>query len=114
LAQATATRMVGTHTLTPAPRDPVRHLEEAYAQARRHLTRLTVHDPSREAAAFMTAELFSRLTDAHPAPLTASAGAGHYTYTPRKTLRRVLDHALDHFNQITNWLHSARPARLPP
>jgi hypothetical protein len=113
LAHATATRMVGTHTLTPAPRDPVRHLEEAYARARRHLARLTVHDPSREVPAFMTAELFSRLTDAHPTPLTASAGAGHYTYTPRKTLRRVLDHALDHLNQIDQWLAWQRHGIVP-
>lgn len=104
LAHATATRMVGAHTLTPAPRDPVRHLEDAYARARRHLARLTVHDPSRDVPAFMTEELFSRLTDAHPAPLTAPAGVGRYTYTPRKTLRRVLDHALDHLNQIDQWL----------
>jgi hypothetical protein len=52
----------------------------------------------------MTEELFSRLTDAQPAPLTAPAGVGRYTYTPRKTLRRVLDHALDHLNQIDQWL----------
>jgi hypothetical protein len=104
LAHATATRVVGAHTLTPAPRDPVRHLEDAYARARRHLARLTVHDPSREVPAFMTEELFSRLTDAHPAPLTAPAGVGRYTYTPRKTLRRVFDHALDHLNQIDQWL----------
>ncbi|MET0484979.1 MAG: DinB family protein [Candidatus Rokuibacteriota bacterium] len=104
LAHAAATRMVGAHTLTPAPRDPVRHLEDAYARARRHLARLTVHDPSRDVPAFMTEELFSRLTDAHPAPLTAPAGVGRYTYTPRKTLRRVLDHALDHLNQIDQWL----------
>ena len=104
LAHATATRMVGAHTLTPAPRDPVRHLEDAYARARRHLARLTVHDPSRDVPAFMTEELFSRLTDARPAPLTAPAGVGRYTYTPRKTLRRVLDHALDHLNQIDQWL----------
>jgi hypothetical protein len=104
LAHATATRMVAAHTLTPAPRDPVRHLEDAYARARRHLARLTVHDPSREVPGFMTEELFSRLTDAQPAPLTAPAGVGRYTYTPRKTLRRVLDHALDHLNQIDQWL----------
>ena len=52
----------------------------------------------------MTNELFSRLTDARPAPLTASAGVHRYTYTPRKALRRVLDHALDHLNQIDQWL----------
>ena len=88
LAHATAARMVAVHTLTPAARDPVRHLEEAHAQARTHLTRLTVHDPSREIPSFMTNELFTRLTDALPRPLTAPAGVGRYTYTPRKALRR--------------------------
>ncbi len=52
----------------------------------------------------MTNELFDRLTDGQPAPLTAPAGVGRYTYTPRKILRRVLDHALDHLNQIDQWL----------
>lgn len=113
LAHATATRMIGAHTLAPAPRDPVRHLEDGYARARRYLARLTVHDPSREVPAFMTEELFSRLTDAQPAPLTAPAGVGHYTYTPRKTLRRVLDHALDHLNQIDQWLAWQRHGVVP-
>ena len=27
-----------------------------------------------------------------------------YTFTPRKVLRRVFDHALDHLNQIDQWL----------
>jgi hypothetical protein len=104
LAHATAARAVAAWTLAPAPRDPVRHLETAHAQARRHLARLTVHDPAREVPAVMTNELFSRLTDARPAPLTAPAGVSRYTYTPRKALRRVLDHALDHLNQIDQWL----------
>jgi hypothetical protein len=104
LAHATAARTVAAWTLAPAPRDPGRHLEAAHAQARRHLARLLVHDPAREVPAVMTDELFSRLTDARPAPLTAPAGVGRYTYTPRKALRRVLDHALDHLNQIDQWL----------
>jgi hypothetical protein len=93
LAHATAARAVAAWTLAPAPRDPVRHLEMAHAQARAHLGRLAVHDPAREVPSVMTNELFSRLTDARPAPLTAPAGVGRYTYTPRKALRRVLDHA---------------------
>lgn len=104
LAHATATRAVAAWTLAPAPRDPARHLEAAHAQARAHLARLTLHDPAREVLSVMTDELFSRLTDARPAPLTAPAGVGRYTYTPRKALRRVLDHALDHLNQIDQWL----------
>jgi hypothetical protein len=96
--------MVAAWTLAPAPRDPVRHLEAAHGRARSHLARLTAHDAAREIQSVMTNELFSRLTDARPAPLTASAGVHRYTYTPRKALRRVLDHALDHLNQIDQWL----------
>jgi len=104
LTQATGARMVAAWTLAPAPRDPVRHLEAAHGRARSHLARLTAHDAAREVPSVMTNELFSRLTDARPAPLTASAGVHRYTYTPRKALRRVLDHALDHLNQIDQWL----------
>lgn len=113
LAHATAARMVAVHTLSPAPRDPVRHFREAHAQARKHLARLTVHDASREMPSFMTNELFSRLTDAPPKPLTAPAGVGRYTYTPRKALRRVHDHALDHLNQIDQWLVWQRDGLVP-
>jgi hypothetical protein len=113
LAHATAARMVAVHTLTPASRDPVRHLQEAHAQARTHLVRLTVHDPSHEIASFMTNELFSRLTVAQPRPLTPPAGVGRYTYTPRKALRRVLDHALDHLNQIDQWRAWQRDGVVP-
>lgn len=104
LAHAAAARAVAAWTLAPAPPDPVHHLETAHAQARRHLARLTLHDPAREVPAVMTDELFSRLTDTRPAPLTAPAGVSRFTYTPRKALRRVLDHALDHLNQIDQWL----------
>ena len=103
LAQATAVRIAAAHALAPAPRDPAGHLGAAHAQARHHLARLTGHDPAREVPAFMTNELFSRLTDARPAPLAVTR-VGGYTYTPRKVLRRVLDHALDHLNQIEQWL----------
>jgi len=104
LTQATAVRMVAAWTLVPAPRDPVLHLEVAHARTRGHLGRLLAHDAAREVPSVMTNELFSRLTDARPAPLRAAAGVHRYTYTPRKILRRVLDHALDHINQIDQWL----------
>jgi hypothetical protein len=112
LAQATGARMVAVWTLAPAPRDPIDHLEEAHARARLHLARLTAHDPSREVMSVMTGELFHRLTDAKPAPLTA-AGVRSYSYTPRKILRRVLDHALDHLNQIDQWLTWRRDGVVP-
>ena len=100
-------------TLAPAPRDPVRHLEAAHAQARRHLVRLGAHDPACPVRSFMTEEMFSRLTDGLPAALTAPAGVTRYTYTPRKVLRRVLDHALDHLNQIDQWLAWERDGIVP-
>ncbi len=113
LAHATAIRAVGAWTLAPAHREPARHVEAAHAEARQHLARLTAHDPAREVVAVMTDELFTRLTDARPAPLTAPAGVGRYTYTPRKSLRRVLDHALDHLNQIDQWTTWQRHGVVP-
>ena len=112
LAQATAVRIAAAHALAPAPRDPAAHLGAAHARSRQHLVRLTVHDPAREVPAFMTNELFSRLTDARPAPLAVTR-VGGYTYTPRKVLRRVLDHALDHLNQIDQWLAWQRRGIVP-
>jgi len=112
LAQATAVRIAAAHALAPAPRDPAGHLGAAHAQARHHLARLTAHDSAREVPAFMTNELFSRLTDARPAPLVVIR-VGGYTYTPRKVLRRILDHALDHLNQIDQWLAWQRRGIVP-
>jgi hypothetical protein len=113
LTQAAGARVVAAWTLAPAPRDPVRHLEAAHARARSHLARLTVHDAAREVPSVMTNELFTRLTDARPAPLSASAGVHRYTYTPRKALRRVLDHTLDHLNQIDQWLAWRNDGKVP-
>src|SRR5215831_2767412 len=104
LAQATGVRMIAAWALVAAPRDPVRHLEAAHDRARNHLVRLTDHEASREVISVMTNELFDRLTAEPPAPLRRSAGVHRYTYTPRKVLRRVLDHFLDHLNQIDQWL----------
>jgi hypothetical protein len=103
LIHAAGARMVAAWTLAPAPEDPVLHLDAAHGQSRQHLARLLTHDPAREVTSAMTNELFDRLTEARPAPLTAPAEARVYTYTPRKVLRRVLDHALDHLNQIDQW-----------
>lgn len=52
----------------------------------------------------MTNQLFTRLTQ----PATAREPLDYtpietYIYTPRKPLRRVLDHALDHLEQIEQW-----------
>ena len=61
----------------------------------------------------MTSELFDRLTDAQPLPLATLVAADGYTYSPRKALRRVLDHALDHLNQIDQWLTWRRDGLVP-
>jgi len=113
LAQATGVRMVAAWTLVPAPRDPIRHLEAAHARARSHLLRLTAHEADREVVSVMTNEIFDRLTADPPAPLRRSAGVHRYTYTPRKVLRRVLDHFLDHLNQIDQWLVWRRDGVVP-
>jgi hypothetical protein len=113
LTHATGVRMVAAWTLAPAPRDPVLHLATTHVRARQHLARLTEHDPAEEVSSVMTSQLFDRLTDIAPAPLTAGGGARRYTYTPRKILRRVLDHALDHLNQIDQWLAWRRDGIVP-
>jgi DinB superfamily len=113
LTQATGARMVASWTLAPAPVDPAQHVEAAHARARRHLAGLLAHDPARDVISVMTNELFTRMTDPRPAPLRARTVAERYSYTPRKTLRRVLDHALDHLNQIDQWLAWRRHGTVP-
>lgn len=68
-------------TLSPMPIDPAAHVAAAHARARPYLERLADHDPA----------------------VAVAGGSPGYTYTPRKVLRRVLDHALDHLNQIEQW-----------
>lgn len=68
-------------TLQPMPKDVVAHTRAAHAYARPYLERLLNHDPAREVFVDAT-----------------------HSYTPRKILRRVLDHALDHLNQVEQWL----------
>ncbi|HWN93354.1 MAG TPA: DinB family protein [Verrucomicrobiae bacterium] len=104
LAQSTAARMVAAWTLKPAPVDPVAHVEAEHADARRHLVRLLEHGPGAEVRSPMTNQIFSRLTQ-HGVGRTRIdyTSVETYTYTPRKPLRRVLDHALDHLNQIDQW-----------
>jgi hypothetical protein len=106
LAHATAGRMVAAWTLDPAPIDPVTHLEQTHARGRRHLRRLLDQPAGAEVRSPMTNQLFDRLTQpADPAKRKRIdyTAAVSYTYTPRKPLRRVLDHALDHLNQIDQW-----------
>jgi hypothetical protein len=103
LAQATAARMVAAWTLKPAPVDPALHVEAEHADARRHLARLLEHDPAAEVCSPMTNQIFSRLTRSNASAPIDYTTVKAYTYTPRKPLRRVLDHALDHLNQIDQW-----------
>jgi hypothetical protein len=75
----------GALNLHPMPNDPVQHLRVGYVKTRPYLERLRQHDPSRSAS--------------------ISERDGYvYPMTPRKILRRVLDHTLDHMNQIDQWL----------
>lgn len=71
--------------LDPMPVDPVAHLRVGRAKTRPYLEHLTRYDP-REAL-----------------PITERDGYV-YPMTPRKILRRVLDHTLDHHNQLKQWL----------
>src|SRR5690349_4284471 len=63
------------------PLDPSEHLLAAHAFVHPYLKRLPLHDSTRIVVA-----------------------DEEHSYTPRKILRRVLDHALDHLNQIEQWL----------
>ncbi len=106
LAHATAGRVVAAWTLEPAPRDPSTHLEATHARCRRYLERLLEWPSDAEVRSPMTEQLYSRLNQpSHPARHTHVdyTAVESYTYTPRKPLRRVLDHALDHLNQIAQW-----------
>ncbi len=67
--------------LHPMPLDPIEHVIAAHAYARPYLERLPQHDPTHLIVA-----------------------DEEHSYTPRKILRRVLDHALDHLNQIEQWV----------
>ena len=112
ITHATGARMVAAWTLVPAPRDPVVHLETAHARARHTLfgsphTIPAAKDLGDDPRAVRPADRRGAR------PLTAPAGVGRYTYTPRKILRRVLDHALDHLNQIDQWLMWRRDGVVP-
>jgi hypothetical protein len=63
------------------PENPREQFLAVYAFTRPYLERLTQHDPAHLVVADET-----------------------HSYTPRTILRRVLDHALDHLNQIDQWL----------
>jgi DinB family protein len=114
LAHATGARMVATWTLAPVPSDPAAHVAAAHADARSHLVRLLDHDPAVEVRSPMTNQLFLRLTEGSERRARIDYTAvDRYSYTPRKPLRRVLDHALDHLNQIDQWQRWRREGVVP-
>jgi hypothetical protein len=79
-----------TLVLAPMPLDPSAHVRAAHAWARPYLEGLSRYDPTQ----------------------LVVVDAAH-SYTPRKILRRVLDHALDHLQQIEQWLAWRRHGVLP-
>lgn len=114
LAHATGARTVAAWTLAPAPVDPAAHVAAAHAAARPHLVRLLDHDPAVEVRSPMTNQLFLRLTEGSERQARIDYTAvDRYSYTPRKPLRRVLDHALDHLNQIDQWQRWRRHGLVP-
>lgn len=76
--------------LEPVPADPLTHVRDAHTRARTYL------------AHFASGNI----------PERVQTGLG-YTMTPRKALRRVLDHALDHLDQIEQWLTWQRIGTVP-
>jgi DinB superfamily len=116
LAHATAGRIIAAWTLAPAPRDPSTHLDATHARCRRHLQRLLEWPSGAEVRSPMTGQLYTRLTQpSDPARHTRVdyTVVESYTYTPRKPLRRVLDHSLDHLNQIEQWRRWRREGEVP-
>jgi DinB family protein len=116
LAHATAGRILAAWTLDPAPNDPAKHVEQTHATVRRHLVRLLDQPANIEIRSPMTNQLFTRLTQ--PSDPSKREDIDYtsvtvYTYTPRKPLRRVLDHALDHLNQIEQWRRWRRDGVVP-
>lgn len=82
LQEVTGLKTILTLALLPVQDDPVSHLIAAHTEVRPYLVRLLQHEPAREIL----------------------ADRGRFSYTPRKILRRILDHALDHLNQIDQWI----------
>ncbi len=114
LAHAAAGRVVAAWTLDPAPCDPARHVEQCHATGRRYLRRLLDLPTGAEVRSPMTEQLFTRLTEPPTARWAIDYTAVEaYTYTPRKPLRRVLDHALDHLEQIAQWQRWRRDGVAP-
>jgi hypothetical protein len=85
---------------------------ETHVRGRAHLQRLAGQPAGAEVRSPMTNQLFTRLTQPVRAPIDYTV-VESYTYTPRKPLRRVLDHALDHLEQLEQWLRWRRDGVVP-
>ena len=113
ITNATGARMVAAWTLVPAPRIPsstwrrrTRRPGNTWLGSRHTIPAAEV-DLRHDRRAVRPAHRRRGRADHRP------AGAGRYTYTPRKVLRRVLDHALDHLNRIDQWLEWRRDGVVP-
>src|SRR5581483_4089886 len=78
-------KAVFAHDLRPRPEAPLAYLEQARAEVMADLRRAGAHDATRV--------VHIRSDDGYD-----------YAMTPRKALRRELDHVLDHLNQIEQWI----------
>ena len=116
LAHATAGRILAAWTLDPAPIRPAMHIEQTRTRCRRLLRGLLDQPAHAEGGSPMTNQLFDRLTqpaDPSRRKRIDYTSVTSYTYPPRKPLRRVLDHALDHLNQIDQWQRWHRDGVVP-
>lgn len=120
LAIAAAFRTIAAWTLAPAPRGARTHVRAAHTEARPYLTRLTRHAADHEVClgddrrAVPPPHSTTRRARVGPGDdAGARAGSGALPYTPRKILRRVLDDALDHLNQIGQWRAWQRHGVIP-
>ncbi|HEX3723368.1 MAG TPA: DinB family protein [Nitrolancea sp.] len=78
-------RAVTAFRLRPVPNDPVAQVRNGYAYIRPRLERLDEHASTDSVSISDEVDYV-------------------YTFRPRTMLRRVLDHALDHLNQIDQWV----------
>lgn len=76
---------IAAFDLEPQSDDPVARLATRYVITRAALERLPNLDPARRVA-------------------IANSEGYTYTLTPRTVLRRILDHTLDHLNQVEQWV----------
>jgi DinB superfamily len=116
LAHATAGRILAAWTLDPARSRPAMRIEQTHTRCRHHLRGLLDQPTHAAARSPMTNQLFDRLTQ--PADPSKRKTIDYtcvtsYTYAPRKPLRRVLDHSLDHLNQIDQWQRWRRDGVVP-